>query len=79
MTTSNSYYSAKTAQKYYEELLVDSRIGISRSHEEIKRSDDILKPLVNKGHSVHHILANNKDTIMFIRDANDSKSITESA
>lgn len=63
-TLKKRYYSAKAAQKDYEGLLVDSRIGIFSSPEETKRLDDILKPLVNKGHSVHHILANNKDTIM---------------
>lgn len=63
-TLKKRFYSAKTAQKDYERLLVDSRTGIFSSPEETKRLDDIIKPLVNRGHSVHHILANNKDTIM---------------
>ena len=45
-------------------MLVESRVGIECSLEEVKRLDDIIKPLVNKGQSVHHILVNNKDTIM---------------
>lgn len=63
-TLAKRHYSAKTAQKDYEDLLVDSRVGIETSPEEIKRLDDIIKPLIDKGQSVHHIYANNKDTIM---------------
>ena len=64
-TLKKRFYKAKAAQLDYEKLLVDSRVGISTSTEEIERLDGILKPLVNNGHSVHHILANNRDTIMF--------------
>lgn len=63
-TLTKFIYSANTAHKSYEELLVESRTGIESSPEEIKRLDDLIKPLVNNGQSVHHILANNKDTIM---------------
>jgi IS30 family transposase len=63
-TLSKRHYSAKIAQKDYESILVESRIGIESSPEEIKKLDDIIKPLINNGHSVHHILVNNKDTIM---------------
>jgi IS30 family transposase len=63
-TLAKHYYSAKLSQKDYEGLLVESRVGIESSPEEIKRLDDIISPLVDNGQSVHHILANNKDTIM---------------
>ena len=63
-TLKKFFYSAKMAQKDYEGLLVESRLGIESSPEEIGRLDKIIKPLVDKGHSVHHILANNKDSIM---------------
>lgn len=63
-TLTKWYYSAKTAQGYYEGLLVESRVGIECPPEEIKRLDNIISPLVSKGQSVHHIHANNKDTIM---------------
>lgn len=63
-TLKKCFYSAKTAQKDYEGLLVESRLGIESSPEEIVRLDKILKPLIDQGHSVHHILANNKDSIM---------------
>lgn len=63
-TLKKCFYSAKTAQKDYEGLLVESRLGIESSPEEIGRLDKIIKPLIDQGHSVHHILANNKDSIM---------------
>jgi IS30 family transposase len=63
-TLTKFYYNAKTAQKDYENLLIESRTGISCSPEEIKRIDDIIKPLINKGHSIHHIVVNNRDSIM---------------
>lgn len=63
-TLKKCFYLAKMAQKDYEGLLVESRLGIESSPEEIGRLDEIIKPLIDQGHSVHHILANNKDSIM---------------
>ena len=50
--------------KDYEELLIDSRVGIENSPEEVKIIDEIIAPLIKQGQSIHHIHANNKDTIM---------------
>lgn len=61
---SKKLYSAKIAQKDYEKILVESRIGIENSPKEIKVIDDIVTPLVMQGQSIHHIHVNNKDTIM---------------
>ena len=63
-TLTKRFYSAKTAQKDYKELLIDSRVGIENSPEEVKVIDEIITPLINQGQSIHHIHANNKDTIM---------------
>jgi IS30 family transposase len=63
-TLQKHYYSAKIAQKDYEKLLVESRVGIASSPDEVGLLDDIIKPLVHQGQSVHHILSNNKSTIM---------------
>jgi IS30 family transposase len=63
-TLTKRLYSAKTAQKDYEELLVCSRLGIENSPEEIKVIDNIITPLIKQGQSIHHIHVNNKDTIM---------------
>lgn len=63
-TLTKRYYSAKTAQKNYEKILVESRLGIENSMEEILRIDNIITPLTHKGQSIHHICLNNKNTIM---------------
>lgn len=63
-TLKKCFYSAKIAQKNYESVLVESRTGIESSPNEIKRLDDIIKPLVDQGQSIHHICSNNKDSIM---------------
>lgn len=63
-TLTKWYYSAKTAQRYYESLLVESRAGIECSPKEVDRLNQIISPLVNQGQSIHHIHANNKDIIM---------------
>lgn len=63
-TLTKMIYSAKTAQKDYEKTLVESRIGIENSLEEIKVIDNIITPLIKQGQSIHHIHANNRDTIM---------------
>lgn len=63
-TLTKKYYEAKCAELSYETLLKESRKGIEKTPEEIKRIDEIIKPLIIKGHSIHHIIANNKDIIM---------------
>lgn len=63
-TLTKLIYSAKDAQKDYENLLIESRSGIETSPEEIQRIDNIVTPLIKQGQSIHHIHANNKDTIM---------------
>jgi hypothetical protein len=44
--------------------LKDSRVGIENSPEEVRVIDEIITPLIMQGQSIHHIHANNKDTIM---------------
>ena len=63
-TLTKRFYTAKTAQKDYDELLKDSRVGIENSPEEVRVIDEIITPLIMQGQSIHHIHANNKDTIM---------------
>jgi len=63
-TLTKKIYSAKFAQKDYEDLLVESRVGIEISSEELQRINDIITPLVNNGQSIHHIHSNNRNTIM---------------
>lgn len=63
-TLTKRFYSAKTAQKDYGELLKVSRVGIVNSPEEVKVIDNIISPLIQQGQSIHHIHSNNKDAIM---------------
>lgn len=57
-------YDAKEAQKAYEEIRSDSRIGIDLTPEELQRLDDIISPLIRQGQSIHQICVNNADDIM---------------
>lgn len=63
-TLTKKIYSAKSAQNDYESILVNSRDGIEASPEEIRKLNGIIKPLVDKGQSINHILSNNKGSIM---------------
>ena len=57
-------YDAKYAQKEYESVRSESRQGFAISSDELKRLDAIISPLVQQGHSIHHICINNADEIM---------------
>ena len=50
------FYEAQRAQMEYEYTLKDSRIGWNISYSEMKALTDILKPLLEKGQSISHIL-----------------------
>jgi IS30 family transposase len=63
-TLTKKIYSAKLAQEDYENMLVESRTGIEITPEEVKKIDGIIKPLIDNGHSIHHIHSNNKGSIM---------------
>ena len=57
-------YDAKYAQKEYESVRSESRQGFAITSDELKRIDAIISPLVQQGHSIHHICINNADEIM---------------
>lgn len=58
-------YSANKAQVSYEERLVDSRVGISYTNEELQQIDSVLKPLIaDKGQSIHNAVINNQNKLM---------------
>jgi IS30 family transposase len=63
-TLEKALYSAAIAQREYETLRSESRIGITIGESEAKRLDDFISPLIRKGQSIHHICSNNTDTIM---------------
>lgn len=64
-TLEKSLYQAKYAQKEYEAVCSESRSGVAISEEEALVLDKLISPLIRKGHSIHHICASNKDSVMF--------------
>ena len=63
-TLEKRFYVAREAQNEYKSVLSECRIGISLSEEEVKHLDSVMSPLIQQGQSIHHICANNKDTVM---------------
>jgi IS30 family transposase len=57
------FYDSAIAQKQYEEVLKDTRKGIAISKNERDFLGDLLRPLLRKGQSPHHIYSNNKNLI----------------
>lgn len=55
------YYLATSADVNYRELLVKSREGANITEDELLDLDRLVSPLIRKGQSVHHIMANNPD------------------
>ena len=64
-TLSKKIYDAGYAFKEYKENLVEARIGITYSKEEIDNLNNILIPLVkDNNQSIHHAVINNRNKIM---------------
>ncbi len=55
------YYSAERAQKNYETILVESRVGIDKTTQEFKGLDKIVKADINNGHSFALIIHNHPE------------------
>jgi len=55
------YYFHRQAHKNYREILIESRIGVNISEDELLRIDEFISPLIQKGQSIHHIVVNNPD------------------
>ncbi|MCL1810545.1 MAG: IS30 family transposase, partial [Clostridiales bacterium] len=55
------YYINKKAHEAYRETLVESRAGANISEGELLALDEFVSPLIRRGQSVHHIVANNPD------------------
>ena len=55
------YYLHRKAHEAYRETLVESRIGANITEDELLNLDRIVSPLIRRGQSVHHIVANNPD------------------
>jgi IS30 family transposase len=55
------YYLNNKAHDAYREMLVESRIGANITEDALQFLDELVSPLVRRGQSVHHIVANNPD------------------
>ena len=59
------FYRGEAAQKDYETILSESRRGVNLTEEEIGKFDGLMCELVNKGQSIHAIMANNPGLFPF--------------
>ncbi len=57
------YYIASYAHNVYMYTLIASREGINQSPENVQELDDLISPLLKKGQSIAHVLANHSDDI----------------
>ena len=55
------YYDAITAQHEYKDSLVDSREGVNLTTQEAISLGEIIKPLIQKGHSPYDIITNHPE------------------
>lgn len=60
------YYNSTIAQKHYEDMLSESRSGISLSYEQINEIENIIVPLIkDKKQSVNQVYSNHNDILPF--------------
>ena len=55
------YYINKNAQEAYREKLIESRVGVNITENELLDLDGFVSPLIRRGQSVHHIVTSNPD------------------
>lgn len=55
------FYTAASAQREYRDVLHDCRKGIDVSTGEIRQYNELIRPGVRNGQSLHHIMASHKD------------------
>ena len=55
------YYLNRPAHRQYRDVLVQTRRGANVTEDELLALDALLSPLIRKGQSIHHVLANNPD------------------
>ena len=60
-TMRKRYYLHRKAHEAYREMLVESRTGANISEDELRALDEFVSPLLQRGQSAHHIVANNPD------------------
>jgi len=55
------FYINKKAHEAYREMLIESRVGVNITEEELLILDELVSPLIRRGQSIHHIVKNNAD------------------
>jgi len=55
------YYLHRKAHEAYRETLVECRVGVNITEDELVALDEFVSPLIRRGQSVHHIAVNNPD------------------
>ena len=55
------YYSATTANRDYRSVLIEAREGINTSETDLKVLDEVISPLIHRGHSPAMILMNHPE------------------
>lgn len=64
-TLEKAFYKASYSDNEYRLILSEARTGWNISEEELASLDRIVSPLLQNGQSLHHILANHPDEIMY--------------
>ena len=64
-TLEKRFYNAILAHKEYVEVRSESRSGVNLTEEELAKLDGLISPLLKNGQSIHHIMVNNPDTVMY--------------
>lgn len=62
-TLEKHLYDPCTAQREYEDIRSESRSGVNLNETELNHLNNIVSPLLKKGQSIRHIIANNADLI----------------
>ena len=63
-TLLKTFYDAEKAHLKSQEVISESRRGLSTNEEEIKRLNQVISPLVKQGHSIHEIYVTHQDELM---------------
>lgn len=59
-----SFYRAAYAQRQYDSLKSEARLGFALSEEELSHLDSVVSPLIRNGQSIHHIALHHADETM---------------
>jgi len=68
-TLEKALYTARGAHLEYRAVMSESRSGVCITEDEIRRLDDYISPKIKNGQSIHHVVANSRDKIMWSEKA----------